>query len=219
MIVCYSANDKYYDLLEVSLKSLLESNKVSKVYILYSNFSNKFINSLKRITKGKCEIELIRISKEKFKDIEVKYLSVETYYRLLLPDLIKEDRAWYLDVDTLILDSIEKAYHQDLKHMIAAVPKYFQDSIKDKKRILGMRTKMNYFNAGVLLLDLKSIRELNFFQKVLDWRKKHHGITHSGDQDALNVCLSGQYQELDITYNVTEEISKIIDNPKIVHFT
>ena len=219
MVVCYSVNDNYFDLFEVSLKSLLHHNQVSKVYVLHSNLSKNLIYKCELIASDNCQIVFIQINKGLFKDIEVKYVGVEAYYRLLLPNLITDKKVWYLDVDTLILDSIEKPFNDDLLTPLAAVPKFNQDSLSERKFKIGLKEDLNYFNSGVLLLNLDLIGREKIFQKVIDWRSKNVLKTDMADQDALNVIFAGQYLELDLSYNVTSEIAKEFKNPKIAHFT
>jgi len=150
----------------------------------------------------------------------MKYFGVETYFRLLLlPELIVEDKVWYIDVDTLILDSIEKPFYDDLSMMIAAVPKPNQESFINRKFAIGMNESAKYFNSGVLLLNLKEIRATQFFEQTIKWISSNIKIIEMPDQDALNAMLNGNYLELDLAYNVTSEIAKGFSSPKIIHFT
>lgn len=219
MIVCYSVNDNYYDLFEVSLRSLLDFNEVKKIYVLNSNLSEKCILSAKKICKSNCDMEFIQIDVDMFRDIEMNYFGVETFYRLLLPELINDDKVWYIDVDTIILGSIEEPFYQELSHMVSAVPKPFQENLEIRKNKLNMSKNSHYFNAGVLLLNLKKIRNNNFFKEVLEWININLNIIDMPDQDALNAMLNDNYHKLDVRYNVTTEIAKKIKNPIIVHFT
>ena len=219
MIVCYSVNDKYYDLFEVSLKSLLDFNKINKIYLLNSNLSKKYIQRAKLICESNCDIEFIHIDADMFRDIEMNYFGVETFYRLLLPELINDDKVWYIDVDTIILGSIEEPFYQGFSHVVAAVPKPFQEKLEIRKNKLKMSKDSQYFNAGVLILNLKKIRDSNFFKEVLEWIKININIIDMPDQDALNAMLNHDYHKLDVRFNVTTEIAKNIKNPKIIHFT
>jgi lipopolysaccharide biosynthesis glycosyltransferase len=218
MIVCYSVNDNYFDLFEVSLKSLLDFNVINKIYVLNSNLSDKYIQKTKAICNTLCEIEFIRIDINLFKNIEINYLSAETYYRLLLPKLINDDKVWYIDVDTIVLGSINQPYYQNLDFMVAAVPKPSQDDLETKKIKLKMSKDAEYFNAGVLLLNLLKLRQTNFFTEVMDWIDNNINIIELADQDALNAMLNGNYLKLDIRYNVTIGLAHIISNPLIIHF-
>lgn len=71
----------------------------------------------------------------------------------LLPDMIKElpDKILYLDTDVLFMDDVSKLYNIDVSDCEIA-------GRRDAWRIT------NYMNAGVLLLNLKKIRENGTFE-------------------------------------------------------
>lgn len=219
MIVCYSVNDKYYDLFEVSLKSLLDFNSVCKIYVLCSKLLNESIISAKSICVNRCEIEFINIDLNMFRNIEMKHLEAEAYYRLLIPKLINDEKVWYIDVDTVILGSIEQPYYETCDFMVAAVPILDQHSQVKKKNRLKMSTNAQYFNSGVMLLDLVEIRSHDLFNITVDWINKNLDLVQLADQDGLNVMLNGNYHKLDISYNVYTSVAKKVKNPIIVHFT
>lgn len=218
MIVCYSVNDDYFELFEVSIKSLLDFNSISKVYVLNSNLSDEFVRRARAICSSQCALEFKHVDVNLFRNNEKNYLSAETYYRLLLPKLINEDKVWYIDVDTLILGSIEEPFYQELDFMVAAVAKPSQDSLEIKKNELKMSQKAQYFNSGILLLNLIKLRNTNFFNDVMDWIDNNLNIIEFADQDALNAMLDGNYYKLDIRYNVTIGIANKINNPLVIHF-
>jgi lipopolysaccharide biosynthesis glycosyltransferase len=203
----------------VSLKSLLDHNKVTKVYVLYSNLSEKLKRKAIGFVKKRCLIEFIPVISDQFSDLEKHYFGVEAYFRLLLPQLIKDDKAWYIDVDTLITGSIESPFYDDLQMILAAVPKLNQENFVNHKIKLGMKESANYFNSGVLLLNLKEIRKTGFFEQTIKWITLNIKKIDMPDQDALNAKLNGNYHELEAAYNVTTEMAKNFKNPKIIHFT
>lgn len=54
---------------------------------------------------------------------------------------------------------------------------------------LGLKNKGRYFNAGMMLFNIKYCREHNICQKTIDFIKEHSDIIIWQDQDALNVIL------------------------------
>lgn len=99
--------------------------------------------------------------------------SIETYYRLMLMDILPEsvDRLMYLDVDLIINGSIEEFYHIDFAgdDVIAA------DDSNGKRTLDTFGSKQiemfhdmlaqgfRYFNAGVMLFNVAQIRKTNNF--------------------------------------------------------
>lgn len=85
----------------------------------------------------------------------------------------------------------------------------------------GLIQNLNYtanrsFNAGVLLLSLKKLRENDFVDKTLDLVQKW-GVN---DQIALNFYCNGKYDELPMEYNfwAGRDDWKDLEKHKIVHF-
>lgn len=104
---------KYY---KVMLTSLCENNKNTEinVYVFYSlSLKEKEINDLKDL-ESIYSIEFKMCYVDFFSNIEVKYWSVETYFRLLaleLPDFV--DRILWQDGDIIVRESIELFYNTD----------------------------------------------------------------------------------------------------------
>ncbi len=84
----------------------------------------------------------------------------------LFADCIEElpDRLLYLDNDVLCRTDCSEFYHQELdRYELCGVPDYYGRWIY-KKSILKFY-KLDYLNSGVLLLNLKKIRETGLFKK------------------------------------------------------
>jgi len=98
-----------------------------------------------------------------------------TMLRLLADKYIQLDKILYIDTDVMIHKSLEGLFNIDLKD-------YEYAGVRD---YLG-RVFINprYINAGVLLLNLKRIRETKLFEKCLNALKtKKYGFP---DQTVLN---------------------------------
>ncbi|MBQ7346892.1 MAG: glycosyltransferase family 8 protein [Clostridia bacterium] len=69
------------------------------------------------------------------------------------------DKVIYLDTDTVLCDDIAKLYAEDVEN-------YELAGVRDRYgcHFFGI----NYINSGVLLLNLKKIRETGLFRKALD---------------------------------------------------
>ncbi len=87
------------------------------------------------------------------------YYSKTTYYRLFIPDLYPEyDKAIYIDSDTIILGNIAEMYAYDLGDNYVGACKeqaMIQEDVFGTyvEKCLGC-DRNNYFNAGVLLINL-----------------------------------------------------------------
>lgn len=129
-----------------------------------------------------------------------EHLSVATYYRLMLPDLLPPSvrRLVYLDCDLIVRRPIEELWDFDLIGAPAAAvpnPRAFHFAQ------LGLRDEREYFNAGVMLLDLDCWRRENLHGRALTYARERGAALRCHDQDALNHVLGGRWRPLDLRWN------------------
>lgn len=147
-------------------------------------------------------------------------LSIATYHRLALPELLPgRDRILYLDADMLALTDLTPLWETDLHGCAAAVVQdYFLGTEKRWER-LGL-PHPEYFNAGMMLMDLNRWREENLAACVAEAVAEHPDWEYN-DQDGLNVVLNGQCLDVDPRWNATTTRLRAgaVENPALVHFT
>lgn len=198
--LCFAANEKYARHLAAALYSVLKNRDTKRLYdvlILHKDISEE---SQKRILEMEKEgnvfirfISMEQYEKQVAYDVGA-YYSVETNYRLFLfgEMFTKYDRIMYLDCDLIVEGDISGLYDVELGDCEAAAVRSedFRLLSKIKKPIfmdrfpynvdnyrtdaLGMKTPENYFNAGVLVMDLKKCdkgllrnRYLKFFIVII----------------------------------------------------
>ena len=59
-----------------------------------------------------------------------------------------------------------------------------------------------YFNAGVLLMNVRRWRSERVVERAIEFLQKHGDTISWADQDALNVILCGNWGQLDPSWNV-----------------
>lgn len=76
-----------------------------------------------------------------------------------------------------------------------------------------------YVNSGVLLMNLKELRNQHFSEKFLDLLNQYHFKLIAPDQDYINAMCFGKTLYLDPRWNIQPE-NMICDDfkPKIVHY-
>jgi lipopolysaccharide biosynthesis glycosyltransferase len=128
------------------------------------------------------------------------HFTIETYIRFWIGDLLAEyDRALYLDPDIIVAGSIAPLWNTDLEGCtLAAVP------IPGSTRpaLHGMPEGSLYFNAGVLLFDLKAWRAHDYRAICLKYLNENPEKAIDSDQDILNICLAGDWLPLPFRWNV-----------------
>ncbi|MFD0696377.1 glycosyltransferase [Paenibacillus sp. GCM10027628] len=226
--VVMATNDNYAKHLAVMLNSLLE-NKVSKnpiqIYVIGSDISatNK---SLLDKTAGKfnLKIKYKEIDPAAYKDFATyKYVTKETYYRLSIPDLLHEKvhKAIYLDSDIIVKEDITKLWNINMDgYFLGAVEDCL---IKDARNSdLYMPRKSKYFNAGVLVLNLKKWRAEKIKNKIFEFIKTKSSRIKYCDQDALNAILHDKWRQLDPKWNFQSQYLSYPDlkiKPAVIHYT
>ena len=223
--IFYAIDDNYKNYLLLAMKSVLKSsNRSDNVYfhILATRISSKIIfekkvQILKQIKF--CKIEIIYINDNFINDFPVKlHITTAAYLRYFIP-ILKPDltKCLYLDVDTIVLKSLSKFYNINLKNKYAAVVKD-KLSLNDKKIRLNQFNIKNYFNSGIMLLNLKKIRKDCLFERFLRETKYSKFM----DQDVLNYVFNDNVIYLGDIYNYmikNKDVQEINNNNiTILHF-
>lgn len=157
------------------------------------------------------------------------HVSAMTYARLQIPRLLPESvtRVLYLDADMLALGDLTALQHAKLDGApIGAVRDHYVDANLKAGRVdrtAGVPRVKDYFNAGVLLIDLEACRRTGHFDRAVEYLQTHPRTPYA-DQDALNVAFDGRWKQLDGRWNFqnhhTTRIDRIpvTERPAIVHF-
>lgn len=209
--VAVTVNEKYLYPLKVMLYSLFTTQKEPvTVYLVHTQISRDAIEKLDIFCSGYgARLKEKRVEKDMFSSAPCSlYFSKEMYYRLMLPWLLpEENRIIYLDPDIIVLDSLRELWEIKLEGCeIAAVRERLAIS-KEHRQQLGMQENSVYVNSGVLLLDLKKIREKRNVEEITAViRKKEKEIYRFPDQDVLNILWENQMKIVPDIYNLNPNI-------------
>ena len=148
------------------------------------------------------------------------------YGRLLLADLIEEESVLYLDADLVVeLDVAELESFLLNDYILAAVRGgRFRDTLGQKfyREELGICADTDYFNSGVLLLNLEQWRIQKFKEKCLRLGALYQNDLPSHDQSLLNILLQGDFAKLPPYYNsewLPQQPKPTVSERMILHFT
>lgn len=230
--IFFAVDDNYIPFLGVALKSLIENASKDYKYtikILYTAVSD---SNIKKIMKNENEcfnIEFVNLSSEveKIRDklYTRDYFSNTTYYRLLIPELYPEfNKVLYLDSDIVVLNDITKLYKTNIENkLLAAAPDDVIQTIdvfrNYAEKVVGVSNYENYFNAGILVMNLKELRASKFkerFMYLLSTTK----FSVAQDQDYLNRLCKGNVILIPKTWNKMPVSGDCIERSKInlVHY-
>ena len=216
--IILSSDDNYAPYMYVTMYSALENAMPDTFYDFYllvpsafSKHNTDLIMELKE--KYNCDIHFIDM-KNAFADLtmHIPHITSPTYYRLLAGDLLpkKYDKCIYLDVDVCVCRDLASLYNIDMgSNYIAGVvaAAYYLNQESHCKR-LDLPSMEQYVNAGVLLMNLKQIRQDNMTTKFIELSKKNYS---SQDQDVINIACYGRILTLPVKYNVMTKYKALFD--------
>lgn len=225
--IAFCINDKYSDNVGVVITSILENHKNDffKFYIFSSDFSQKSYQKLNKLHKrySNFEIKIINVDASLFKNLRstIEYISIETYYRYIIPDLLlEEDKILYLDADLIVNKDIKSFYITNLNdNYLAGVHDLWIESIDYAKEL----NLSQYINTGVLLMNLKQMRKDCLSQKLIETTHLLQDKIKYADQDIINIVCSGKIIQVNSIYNyalhnIKKEKSKR-KKAAIIHYT
>ncbi len=211
--IFFAIDDEYIPFLSVAIKSLKDNSSKENYYnirVLYTNVTEENQKTICNYMCDNVNIEFVNLT-DYIKTIKDKlytrdYFSATTYFRLFIPDLYPEyDKALYLDSDIVILSDIADLYNIDLKdNLVGAAPDDVIQTIEVFKNyselVVGVADYKNYFNAGILLMNLEALRKFGFQEKFI-YLLGTVKFSVAQDQDYLNRLCKGRVTLLDKNWN------------------
>lgn len=195
----FAGNNKVFDGMLISLLSITKHTKekinaycltmdlreVNPKFIPISNAQAMFLEQILKEGNEENTLELIDLT-DMFKAEMLDSVNIGSHFTpysmlRLFADKVPQipDKIIYLDTDTIINNNLALLYNVDIENFELACVKDLYNWASPSR--WGIR---NYFNAGVLLLNMKKIRETGMFERA---RKLCHDKKMLYmDQDALN---------------------------------
>ena len=209
MVLLTTLDERYLPQLQVLLTSLSIHNPGEKItlFLLHSGIPEDRLSAVRR----QCEccgydFSPIAVADDLFREAPVtRQYPKEMYYRLLAPQLLPDhiQRVLYLDPDILILNPIRPLWERDLEgNLFAAAAHTGKTELANSVNQLRLGTDRDYYNSGVLLLDLEAGRR-EIRPEVLFFYVEQHGKELIlPDQDLLNALYSQRILPLeDVLWN------------------
>ena len=227
--IFFSVDDRYIPYLAVAVASIREnaSEKYDyRLHVLHVGVSRKNRSRIASLAGERFTVEfsdvreyLLRMSgRLHLRD----YYTVATYFRFFIPDLFPDyDKGIYLDCDVAVNGDVSEIYETGLgENLLGAVTEEVMTDIptygRYSREVLGIEPK-NYFNAGVLLMNLQKMRKeglLDRFTALLD--RRHLPVAQ--DQAYLNLLSAGRVVYLDGRWNKTPFPYAPEEEPKLAHY-
>jgi len=195
MNILVTLDSNYIYPLCVMLNSLAKTNPDGEfdIYVAYSSLTDSDFAQMEKALGGiNAVIHKVLVDNEIFSSAPVlDRLSKETYYRLLIGDILPENvnKILYLDPDIVINRDLTEFYNTDMTGKTVAGGMHMFGFFEKINLIrLGMSKNSHYINAGVLLINLDEWRKTVTLQQILDFISKNIKKLLLADQDVIN-CL------------------------------
>ncbi len=216
----------------VAITSIMENSNPKNKYDFYIMHPKEFkdINKLKLKSLEKkynytCSINFINMGNQ-YQNLTVKrneILSTPTYYRLSLSDLLpKIDKIIWLDGDIISLVDIKEMYDIDMDD-------YYYKGYRVWSRKNLDKFVDNHICAGVLLINLKELRENNITNKFTEFIKENSTKLTFHDETVINYICGEKNGILPPKYGMIirykfkegkyskEDKAEALRNPGIIH--
>lgn len=227
--ITIASSDEYSQFLGVLIKSIIENSSKEWNYDIvilskgirsfnrillnreienHSNFSIRYFDITDYLTKYEFHTDY--------------HITIMTYSRLAMIDIFKDyDKVVYLDCDVILNDDIQKLFSIDLGNnfvaaardtVIAGIVNLDKDAkglidedirreqLSYNTNVLGVKDPTNYFNAGIIVVNLKEIKKYYKGEDLLKIAAAKNWKWF--DQDVLNKICYGKTVILPQTWNV-----------------
>lgn len=215
--IVMAANDYFMPYCAAAIQSMIDTSVSTSNYDIMI-FENKIPDHtkdrLEMLIKGisNFSIRFFEVARwvNQYKLYEKQHITVETYYRLVIPELLYNfSKVLYLDGDIIIKHDVSELYQTDINDyfvagavdianagLINGFDKEARDYC-DKK--LKLKDPYMQFNAGVLLINVAELRKKYSTKFLLEFAEK--GEYRYQDQDVLNILCEGKIKWLSPEWN------------------
>ena len=185
--------------------SILDTNKANRIVVhcIITGLSDTDKTQIREYaTENGAEIRFYEIDEAFVKRfVLTSHWSAAAYYRLFFPLLVPEEveKLLYLDTDIIVVADLAPLYHTDLTgHAVAAV---YDNWVKSAPQ-LGITEEGNYFNSGMMLMNVPVWKNQKVSEQVFEYLAKYPERINYVDQCGLNAVLINKWLKLDWKYNV-----------------
>lgn len=235
-VMIHGKNDRKYSVTILHTDITEENQDILSNQLKQSNFKVRFIN----VSKIMAEYSNLFIS---------NHIKIETYFRLLLPDLLPSvEKVLYIDCDVIANHDVAEMFDIDMEDNFLVgtrdadsaanynTDKDYQNYIDG---VINLSNPYDYIQAGIILMNLKKFRKECTTTTLLKTALSRNWRFH--DQDTLNYLCKGKIKFIDYAWNfvydynesyrrskeilpnaphnILQDYLKAKKNPKMIHFS
>lgn len=223
--IALAANDGFVPYLATTLQSVIEnasSNNNYDIIILSQDISvenKRYLRQMIKLKKNFCIRFLNPAPLIQGRRLFTRgHFSIETYYRLALPEMLQHyKKIVYLDSDLVVESDIAALYQENIEGYLLAAARdadtagLYNGFEPDKKEytdhVLQLARPFDYFQAGVILFNLEEFRRQFTTDEIFQFAEKENWQLL--DQDILNKLCEGKVKYVDMAWNVMVDFNNI----------
>lgn len=213
--VFFACDDNYIPFLGTALHTMIKNASKDyhyKAIVLNAGIKEENKNRIHALENENLTIEFFNISElitKHYENLALRlrdYYSVAIYYRMFIPTLFPQyEKAIYLDADLILVGDISELYNTNIEgklvgaindRLVLDVPEFAAYATN----AVGVPAH-EYFNSGVLVMNLKKFREDDIETKFLHLLETYNFDSVCPDQDYLNVLCRNDKVLLPIGWN------------------
>lgn len=232
--VFFAIDNNFAPYLAVALNSAVKNSSKKRNYraiVLHENVSEENIKKLKAFETDNFKIDITPMSAN-FKMLDDRmsnrlrcdYFTLTIYFRLFIPAMFPQyDKGIYIDSDIVVAGDLANLFDTDIGDnyigacrdlSIADVPPL----VAYTENAVGVKGD-EYINSGVLLMNLKKLRELDFEGHFLNLLTTYHFDSIAPDQDYINAICNGKIFYLDESWDTMPNNARpVLESPNIIHY-
>lgn len=232
--IFFSIDDSYAPFLGAALNSAIKNSSPDReyvAYVLYEKLSAENMERLGTLKKSNFDIQFVEMKSglESITDrmsnrLRCDYFTLTIYFRLFIPEMFPQyDKGIYIDSDVIVTGDIAELFDIELgENYIAACPDRSVVDVPElayyMEEAVGI-DRYHYINSGVLLMDLKTLREKNLQGHFLRLLETYHFDCIAPDQDYINAICCDKILFLPDKWDAMPAEGKPeIENVKLIHY-
>ena len=214
--IVYITDSGYFFPTKVSIRSAIRNSEDHDItiFVIAYELNDSEISALEKMQTDNAVVRVLSVTNNLIYDaLTHHYVSRTALLKFKLAEILDGlDKVLYIDGDTLLFPGYLSIFDYNIEE-------YYMGAIKDictqtwlkRSEYIGNES---YFNSGVMLLNLKKIREDNCVDKLIKYKKDDLDNTFM-DQDAINKIFGRETLSISPTYNF---LAPIINNFSINEF-
>ncbi len=234
--VFLTIDDKFPFYLDCAIRSIMKNASKDydyRIFVLHEDLPEPMMEPITGLNDPTFHIEFVRLGKD-FAGITDRpenrlrcdFFTPSIFYRIFIADLFPQyDKGIYIDSDVIVPGDISELFKTDLcGNIIGACPDFSVRNLTSFVRYFEQSVGIpieSYINSGVLLMDLKMMRDLHFSEHFLDLMNTYHFNSIAPDQDYINAMCYGKVLFLDESWDAMPPVGggrPLLENPNLIHY-